>query len=309
MPKPNFDQTDPRKGDFIKGDRSFLNMDETLTQSGSPADAKATGDAVDSLQANIDEVSEVIATKADADHIHDDAVTVEGGAVFNISEVFGEGPYVIEFTEGNVSGGVSKETDPTVPDWAKEPQKPTYTASEVGALPDSTQIPNALSDLVEDSVHRTVTDAEKATWNAKSNFSGNYNDLTNKPAIPSIAGLATEAYVNNAVANISVPVKSVNGKTGDVSLNASDVGAAQKPTFTTVTMAAANWSGNIYSFESIYPHASYDISIEVAPTATADQFTMFGSAMICGSIDSNIATALGVVPTADIPIIVKVVAK
>lgn len=28
------------------------------------------------------------------------------------------------------------ETDPTVPAWAKEPNKPTYTASEVGALSD-----------------------------------------------------------------------------------------------------------------------------------------------------------------------------
>ena len=26
-----------------------------------------------------------------------------------------------------------------------------------------------------------VTDAEKAAWNAKSNFSGSYNDLTDKP--------------------------------------------------------------------------------------------------------------------------------
>ena len=46
LPKPNFDQTDPSKGDFIKGDRSFLNMDSTLTAEGSPADAKAVGDAV-----------------------------------------------------------------------------------------------------------------------------------------------------------------------------------------------------------------------------------------------------------------------
>ena len=30
------------------------------------------------------------------------------------------------------------ETDPTVPAWAKAVNKPTYTASEVGALPDST---------------------------------------------------------------------------------------------------------------------------------------------------------------------------
>ena len=29
-----------------------------------------------------------------------------------------------------------------------------------------------------------VTDAEKQTWNNKSNFSGSYNDLKNKPTIP-----------------------------------------------------------------------------------------------------------------------------
>lgn len=33
------------------------------------------------------------------------------------------------------------ETDPTVPSWAKASSKPTYTASEVGALPDTTVIP------------------------------------------------------------------------------------------------------------------------------------------------------------------------
>lgn len=36
-----------------------------------------------------------------------------------------------------------EETDPTVPDWAKEPQKPTYTAEEVGALPTS-KLPEAI---------------------------------------------------------------------------------------------------------------------------------------------------------------------
>lgn len=36
------------------------------------------------------------------------------------------------------------ETDPTVPAWAKQPQKPTYTAAEVGALPDTTKMPDAL---------------------------------------------------------------------------------------------------------------------------------------------------------------------
>ena len=31
------------------------------------------------------------------------------------------------------ASGVTKETDPTVPDWAKQPNKPSYTAQEVGA--------------------------------------------------------------------------------------------------------------------------------------------------------------------------------
>ena len=34
-------------------------------------------------------------------------------------------------------GGIDEETDPTVPAWAKKPSKPTYTASEVGARPDT----------------------------------------------------------------------------------------------------------------------------------------------------------------------------
>ena len=42
-----------------------------------------------------------------------------------------------------------------------------------------------LSDLQGDTTHRTVTDTEKQTWNNKSDFSGSYNDLTNKPTIPS----------------------------------------------------------------------------------------------------------------------------
>jgi len=47
------------------------------------------------------------------------------------------------------------ETDPTVPSWAKASSKPTYTASEVGALPANTPIPTKVSDLTDDSGHYT----------------------------------------------------------------------------------------------------------------------------------------------------------
>ena len=53
----------------------------------------------------------------------------------------------------------------------------------------SSDIPTNLSQLNADSTHRTVTDAEKTTWNNKSNFSGNYNDLSNKPTIPNNSNL------------------------------------------------------------------------------------------------------------------------
>lgn len=49
----------------------------------------------------------------------------------------------------------------------------TLSAADVKALPDTTTIPTALASLAEDATHRVVTDAEKTTWNAKSNFSGN----------------------------------------------------------------------------------------------------------------------------------------
>lgn len=43
-----------------------------------------------------------------------------------------------------------EETDPTVPNWAKQPEKPTYTASEVGALPAGTKIPQSASEVGAD---------------------------------------------------------------------------------------------------------------------------------------------------------------
>lgn len=79
-----------------------------------------------------------------------------------------------------------EETDPTVPAWAKAEEKPTYTAEEVGALPDTTEIPKNLSDLQDDAEHRTVADTEKQSWNNKSDFSGNYEDLQGKPTIPTV---------------------------------------------------------------------------------------------------------------------------
>lgn len=40
---------------------------------------------------------------------------------------------MVSSMSGDTGGGITEETDPTVPAWAKEPNKPTYTAEDVGA--------------------------------------------------------------------------------------------------------------------------------------------------------------------------------
>ncbi len=58
-----------------------------------------------------------------------------------------------------------------IADWAKASTKPTYTASEVGAI--------ATTHVVNN-----ITSTDISNWNAKSDFSGSYNDLTDQPTIP-----------------------------------------------------------------------------------------------------------------------------
>ena len=149
--------------------------------------------------------------------------------------------YVTE-SELNAKGYLTDytESDPTVPAWAKAAAKPSYTASEVGALPSTTKIPSTLSELGEDSTHRVVTDVEKAAWSAKSNFSGSYNDLSDKPTIPSVAGLASTGYVDNAV-------KDKVDKDGNKVLSTNDYTTTEKEKLSSIEAGAqknvnADWN-------------------------------------------------------------------
>lgn len=66
-----------------------------------------------------------------------------------------------------VGNYLTKESDPTVPAWAKQSTKPKYTASEVGALPVGTKIPSKTSDLTNDSgfiTGFTETDPTVPNW-------------------------------------------------------------------------------------------------------------------------------------------------
>lgn len=55
--------------------------------------------------------------------------------------------------------------------------------------------------ILEDDNHKFVTEEEKTNWNNKSTFSGSYNDLTNKPSIPT----KTSDLTNDSGYIISIP--------------------------------------------------------------------------------------------------------
>lgn len=102
------------------------------------------------------------------------------------------------------------ENDPTVPSWAKQSQKPSYTAQEVGALPANTPL-----------------------------FSGSYNDLSDKPTIPVVPTNVSD-FTNDAGYITSAPVTSINGQTGAVTLTIpSTTGMITSSTITNIEVVAA----------------------------------------------------------------------
>ena len=82
-----------------------------------------------------------------------------------------------------------------------------------------------------------------------------------------------------------------------------------KATITTATLLASGWSDGTYSFETDYPEATYNLEIALDSTATTAQAEAFNGAQIVGSATSNTIKAYGIVPTVDIPIVLKVVRK
>lgn len=103
-----------------------------------------------------------------------------------ISELQGQIPTNVSQLN-NDSGYITAETDPTVPTWVK--------------------------GITEDNI---------SNWNNKSNFSGSYNDLTNKPTIPTSTSqltndsdYTTTAYVNGLIGDINSVLASLTTVGGD----------------------------------------------------------------------------------------------
>ena len=119
------------------------------------------------------------------------------------------------------------ETDPTVPSWAKASSKPSYNFSEIGNTPTTISgygITDALTigttattAAAGNHTHTTSLATDTGTSTVTLASAGKYK-LT--------AGGTSVIFTMPTIPTVSYPVTSVNTKTGDVTLSASDVGAA-----------------------------------------------------------------------------------
>ena len=84
-------------------------------------------------------------------------------------------------------------------------------------------IPTKLSELTDDSTHRLVTDSEKTAWNGKSDFSGDYNDLTNKPSIPDELSDLSDDSTHRLVTDTEKSTWNGKANTSDIPTKTSDL--------------------------------------------------------------------------------------
>ena len=92
----------------------------------------------------VDKAVEDVTITTDATPTQGSKNPVQSGGVYSALQDVKEGIPTKVSDLTNDSGFISgyTETDPTVPEWAKAPSKPTYTATEVGARP-NTWMPSA----------------------------------------------------------------------------------------------------------------------------------------------------------------------
>lgn len=88
-------------------------------------------------------------------------------------------------------------------EWAKQPQKPSYTAEEVGALPESTKIPSKTSDLQNDSGFLAKSIADETYQKKGTYLTGTDKNLT-------ISGEAADAKIVGDKLNKITEILSAN---------------------------------------------------------------------------------------------------
>lgn len=176
-----------------------------------------TGSNWDALGGSID-LSNYVETSTFTAHTGNSAIHLTTGDVET------------QITSHNYITGYT-ETDPTVPSWAKAETKPSYTASEVGALATGTtldSVPDGTTRKLSDyatqanfTAHTAnttshVTSSEKSTWNGKQNAISDLDTIRNNAAsgISAYNNMITGVTINGSAATVTNKNASINIETG-----------------------------------------------------------------------------------------------
>lgn len=112
-------------------------------------------------------------------------------------------------TSGDYNDLSNKPTIPSVAGLASE----AYVNEKVAAIV-IPEVPTKVSELENDAgyltTHQSLAEYAKTADLAQVAKTGSYNDLADKPTIPSTAGLATETYVDSKIAEIVIPTVPTN---------------------------------------------------------------------------------------------------
>lgn len=124
--------------------------------------------------------------------------------------------------------------------WAKEPNKPTYTAQEVGALPDTTEIPKVEwnqivgvgTKIAEITIDGDTTDVFAPTGGGGGGGSTDYSELTSKPKINDVELAGNKNSTQLGLASSS------QGAKADSAVQSVKLGGAEMKTGDTVELPA-----------------------------------------------------------------------
>lgn len=119
-----------------------------------------------------------------------------------------------------------------------------------------------------------VTQAEKDTWNAKSDFSGSYNDLTNKPNLSTVATTGNYNDLTNKPTIPSVGDGTITIKQGETVKGSFTTNQNGDTTITLDDAGASDWSEieNKPDFATVATSGSYNdlTNKPTIPTSTSD---------------------------------------
>ena len=151
------------------------------------------------------------------------------------------------------------------------------------------------SDYVDDTnkTNRFVTTQEKETWNNKSDFSGSYNDLTNKPNIPTKTSdlINNSGFIDNTANNLMNYTKTTDLSAVATSGSYNDL--SDKPSIPTVptnVSAFNNDAGYLTAHQNI--SGKEDKTNKVTSISSSSTDTQYPSAKCVYDLIGNIESLL-----------------